>query len=202
MTYDDRMSTSMRRLAVLLALSGCGGDEDGIDDGGGEAADASGGGGEVADASSAGEPAELAGIVAAHNQVRADHGIDPLSWDPALAAIAQGWAERCEDAEAPIGLIDHNPDRSDSYGSYVGENVYGSSGAIGGPVAVDAWAAEEASYDLDTNSCDGVCGHYTQIVWASTTLVGCAFHLCPGLDFGNTVVCDYAPGGNDGGRPY
>ena len=186
-------------LAALLAWSGCSSD-DGADpgDGGGD----DGGGDDGGDDGGAGEPAGLVGITAAHNQVRAAHGVDPLSWDPALAAIAQAWAEQCIDQEAPTGLIDHNPGRSDGYGDYVGENVYGSGGGASGTDAVAAWASEESSYDHDSNSCSDVCGHYTQIVWAATSKVGCSLHQCDGLTFGNTIVCDYAPGGNDGGRPY
>lgn len=154
------------------------------------------------DATPADEPPGLVGTTAAHNQVRAAHGVAPLVWDPALAAIAQGWAEQCVDTQAPIGLIDHNPNRSDGYGEYVGENIYGSGGAASGTDAVALWVAEEANYDYDTNTCNGVCGHYTQVVWATTTKLGCGIHTCPGLTYGNSVVCNYAPGGNDGGRPY
>jgi hypothetical protein len=52
------------------------------------------------------------------------------------------------------------------------------------------------------NTCSAACGHYTQIVWATTTKPGCAVRTCPAFGFGNTVICDYAPGANDGGRPY
>lgn len=149
-----------------------------------------------------GEPAGLEGTTAAHNEVRAAHGVAPLEWDPALAVIAQGWADQCVDAEAPTGLIDHNPNRSDTYPVYVGENIYGSSGGATGTDAVALWVTEEADYDYDANTCAGVCGHYTQVVWAATTKVGCGIHDCAGLTFGSTVVCDYGPGGNDGGRPY
>ena len=160
--------------------------DDGDDDGGGDD----------------GEPPELAGILAAHNQVRAAHGVAPLSWDPELATIARDWAAGCQDQDDPIGLIDHNPDRSDAFGSYVGENVYGSSGPTDGPAAVASWADEESDYDYESNTCSGICGHYTQIVWAESTALGCGLHACDGLTFGYTIVCDYAPGGNDGGRPY
>ncbi len=149
-----------------------------------------------------GEPPGLEGTTAAHNQVRAAHGVPPLVWDPSLAATAQAWAEQCIDNDAPIGLIDHNPNRSDGHPAYVGENVYGSSGGASGTDAVALWVSEEADYDYDTNSCSGVCGHYTQVVWATTTAVGCGIHDCPGLTYGSTVVCDYMPGGNTGGRPY
>ncbi len=151
------------------------------------------------------EPDALAGITSAHNMVRAAHGVPPLEWDPVLAGIAQAWADECVDEEFPPGLIDHNPDRSDEYTTYVGENIYGSGG--GAPSAedvVDLWAAEEANYDYASNTCaDGeMCGHYTQVVWEDTTHVGCALGHCPGLAYPYVVVCNYGPGGNSGGRPY
>ena len=199
------------KVALLaLVLLACGGDdepgsidaghaEDGSDDATdpGDDADGDDDGGD-----GGGEPAELAGILAAHNQVRADHGVAPLAWDAELAAIASGWAAGCRDEDEPIGLVDHNAGRSDGFGSYVGENVYGASGETGGPAAVEVWASEEADYDHASNTCSGVCGHYTQIVWAASTAVGCGVHSCPGLTYGYTIVCNYAPGGNDGGRPY
>ena len=53
-----------------------------------------------------------------------------------------------------------------------------------------------------TNSCSGICGHYTQVVWAASLELGCGLSSCPGLAYGSTIVCNYGPGGNDGGRPY
>ena len=104
--------------------------------------------------------------------------------------------------EAPAGLVDHNAGRS-AGGSYVGENIYGSSGAATGPAAVASWASEAASYNYSSNTCSGVCGHYTQLVWRETARVGCALHDCANLQFGRTVICDYAPGGNiNNRRPY
>jgi len=152
-----------------------------------------------------GEPIEapgLEGTLAAHNDIRSALGIAPLSWDAALAATAQAWADQCVDLAAPFGFIDTNPDRSDGYPWYVGENEYASGGAATGVAAVAAWASEAQSYDYDTNSCTLICSHYTQIVWAATEFVGCGIASCPGLSFGNTVVCNYGPGGNTGGRPY
>ncbi|MCA9679617.1 MAG: Fis family transcriptional regulator, partial [Myxococcales bacterium] len=150
-----------------------------------------------------GEPPGLVGITAAHNQVRASVGVGPMVWDPEVAAIAQGWADQCVDVTAPIGLVDHNAGRSDNYPGYVGENIYGSSGAVTGPDAVSSWASEAADYDYASNTCAGVCGHYTQVVWATSTKLGCGVSTCPGLIYGHTIVCDYAPGGNiSGQRPY
>ena len=165
---------------------------------------ACGEGGDGVDAGSD-EPAALVGITAAHNEVRDGVGVAALVWDPALAAIAQEWAEACVDNEAPAGLIDHNPGRSDDYPGYVGENIYASTGTPTGPAAVAAWASEAADYDYATNSCatGKVCGHYTQLVWADTARVGCGIAACASLTYTNGIVCDYSPGGNIVGQhPY
>jgi pathogenesis-related protein 1 len=172
------------RLAILAAaLASCGGG---------------------AGSAPSGEPPELAGITAAHNSIRAGVGVGPLHWEPALAATAAAWAARCVDLAAPAGLIDHNPDRSAGHPYYVGENIYASSGSATAAAAVTAWSAEVDDYGYASNTCAAgkVCGHYTQVVWAATTAVGCARHDCPGLTYRSAIVCDYGPGGNTGGRPY
>jgi pathogenesis-related protein 1 len=204
------MSPPLRLTAAALALlfAGCageidGGDDDddviGDDDDDDDDDDSAGvDGGNPAE----GEPAALAGITAAHNEVRAAHGVGPMTWSASLAATAQAWADACTDDESPAGLIDHNPGRSDGHPYYVGENVYGSSGGASGPDAVELWASEESDYDYEGNSCSGVCGHYTQVVWATSVDLGCGISTCPGLTYSTSIVCNYGPGGNNGDRPY
>jgi len=65
---------------------------------------------------------------------------------------------------------------------------------------VKLWADEARSFDVRTNSCTGVCGHYTQIVWRATRDVGCA----EATDrYRQVWVCEYDPPGNVVGyRPY
>ena len=152
---------------------------------------------------SAGEPAELAGITDAHNTARAaeNAGLPALTWDPALAAIAKAWGSQCKSDDG--ALIDHNAGRSNGYPTYVGENIYASSGSANGPGAVSSWISEKKNYNYAKNSCSGVCGHYTQVVWKSTTKLGCALVNCPNLRYPSTIICDYGPGGNmSGERPY
>ncbi len=153
-----------------------------------------------------GEPASLAGITLFHNQVRAavdtPNALPFLTWSDALATTAANWAAQCIDNDAPAGLIDHNDGRSNGHPYYVGENIFGSGGTASAQQAVNSWAAEGANYNYANNSCNGICGHYTQIVWKTTLEVGCALHDCPGLQFGSSLVCDYGPGGNSGGKPY
>jgi pathogenesis-related protein 1 len=156
-------------------------------------------------ASGVGEPAELAGMTLYHNQARLAENASPplpqLTWDPALAQIAADWGAKCQDVDQPIGLIDHNPGRSATYPTYVGENIYG--GASSAQAAVDLWMTEKPNYNYAANSCSGVCGHYTQIVWRNTVKVGCAISHCPSLRFSDSIICDYGPGGNyNGTRPY
>lgn len=209
-------------LVAALCAPGCGADDDpgaidagnatadgggggGTVDGGGGGTVDGGGGGTVDAAQANGEPASLMGITAAHNVVRAEVGVGPMTWDPALAAIAQAWADACTDNTAPAGLIDHNAGRSDNYPGYVGENIYGSSGTATGQGAVNSWAAEKQFYTHSTNSCQAgkTCGHYTQIVWRDSVKLGCGISSCSSLTYRNSIVCNYAPGGNYGGQsPY
>ena len=146
------------------------------------------------------EPLMLRGITAAHNDVRANvvppavTPLAPLTWSPHLAATAQAYAERC--------IWQHS---SNGYG----ENLWAATYAPTGDDVVALWAAEAQSYDHENNACTGVCGHYTQIVWESTTELGCGVkHCTDGIDglswpSGYIVVCNYDPPGNYWGqRPY
>lgn len=213
-----RFASSFAMVVVLAAATGCtgdivgggGDDDDPTGDGGAASSDAGQAGGIDAAGNTTidagpqnqGEPPGLVGITNLHNEVRATVSVAPLTWDDDLAAIAQTWADSCTDNENPIGLVDHNPNRSDNYPGYVGENIYGSGGTATPEGAVGLWAAEEANYDYDSNTCSGVCGHYTQIVWSTTERVGCGLSNCQGLQYGSTIVCNYSPGGNNGNRPY
>jgi hypothetical protein len=166
----------MRRCIVLfLAFAAC-------SDDGGSAGD--------------GEPAELSGITAAHNRVRAEVSVDPLVWNGDLAALADSFIADC------AFMHSTQSDRSDKAGfDYIGENLYMSGGfQPTGEDVSDSWASEKADYNHASNSCAGVCGHYTQQVWSTTTDLGCAMKACGN---GFIVSCEYGPGGNyQGQRPY
>ncbi|MFW5876909.1 MAG: CAP domain-containing protein [Myxococcota bacterium] len=149
------------------------------------------------------ETGSLAGMTDAHNQVRADAtpppdpALPPLAWDEDVAGVAQGWANVLAERDCPL---EHNPHRGS-----LGENVFWGFGTtFTGPDVVHSWASEAACYDYEDNACTGDCtggcGHYTQIVWRTTTEVGCGMADCP--DGGEIWVCNYAPPGNDGSRPY
>ena len=150
--------------------------------------------------------ADKKAILVAHNQARC--AVSPtaqtmpaLVWNTALETTAQTWASSCVDNDLN-GLIDHNLNRSDGHPYYVGENIYASGGTASPTQAVFLWVSESANYNLAANTCSGVCGHYTQVVWANTLELGCARALCS-LTYPSGIVCDYGPGGNYlGQRPY
>ena len=109
----------------------------------------------------------------------------------------------------------HNANRSTQYASMGGTGGLGENIAAGAPsqtvsAAVQSWLDEQQYYDHTTNSCatGQQCGHYTQIVWSTTTQAGCAKVSCTqNSPFGGGTwdfsVCDFNPPGNYVGQsPY
>ena len=145
-------------------------------------------------------------VVRAHNAWRRRAGVPPLGWAADLATRAQA---RAEILAAHGCALEHGPLPED-----VGENLFrvgplqvkGRKDERFGVTAtqvVDAWGAESADYSAADDTCawNRQCGHYTQIVWATTRDVGCGMSVCPTL--GQVWVCNYRPRGNirTGGRP-
>jgi len=146
-------------------------------------------------------------ITCSHNVVRDYANPAPVQPLPSLvysldlAAIAQGWADTC--------ATTHNPNPSFN-GMAAGENSAFFSSTLGVTVAAESavklWASEQEFYDVSINFCSsGVCGHYKQLVWNSTTLLGCGIATGCGSQTGfeTHVVCNYSPPGNFiGEAPY
>ena len=139
-----------------------------------------------------GTPSRLIGdLLKAHNEVRARMKVPPLQWSDQLAGHARQWAE---DLLARRQFF-HRPD------SPYGENLFQITGDSAAPAeVVGDWASESRNYDYRSNTCRGVCGHYTQIVWRDSRSVGCAVARRGGREI---WVCNYDPPGNVlGERPY
>ncbi|XP_061570647.1 GLIPR1-like protein 1 [Cololabis saira] len=130
-----------------------------------------------------------------------------MTWDEGLAITARAWARRC--------IFDHNIYLKDARRvhptfSSVGENIWTISSQSFTPTrAIESWVNEKNHYNYQRNTCTKVCGHYTQVVWASSYKVGCAAHLCPdGIQHfisseGLLFVCNYATAGNmNNEKPY
>ncbi|MBZ5609131.1 MAG: SCP-like extracellular [Acidobacteriia bacterium] len=130
-------------------------------------------------------------MLAAHNNVRSRVDVPPLSWSARLADRAQDWATHLLRG----GRFYHRPN------SNYGENLFEISGApVSAAQVVAAWASEARDYSYRANTCRGVCGHYTQLIWSRTREVGCAV---AGDRRREVWVCNYDPPGNwIGERPY
>lgn len=141
-------------------------------------------------------------LLARHNEARAAAMPTPvpalpeMAWSTTVATTAQAWADRCK--------FEHNT------GSGYGEDLYASTADTASAEGVDNWTSESANYTYATNTCapSKVCGHYTQVVWRTSTSLGCGKATCTtNSPFGNGTwffwVCDYSPPGNYvGQKPY
>ncbi|KIW68433.1 hypothetical protein PV04_04379 [Phialophora macrospora] len=142
------------------------------------------------------------GILDSHNIHRSNASVPNLVWDDHMASIAAQIAASCVYAH----------DTSTGGGGY-GQNI----GAGAPPDGIPAMITNQM-YNDEIGFYPGYgsepdmsnfekWGHYSQIVWKSTTGVGCATQYCPnGLaNTGGNVspyftVCNYSPPGNFGGE--
>ncbi|MES2496653.1 MAG: CAP domain-containing protein [Pseudomonadota bacterium] len=136
------------------------------------------------------------------NDERAKLGIKPLKWDKKLALSAEKWAKHL----AVLGRLEHYPN-DDADPDPEGENLWaGTAGHYSIEAMSQYWAAEKRHYKLGlfpnsstTGDLEDV-GHYTQMVWRSSTRIGCALVTGESDDF---FVCRYGEGGNVIGEvPY
>ncbi|CAI7855274.1 unnamed protein product [Closterium sp. NIES-54] len=173
-----------------LGAQGEGGDCNGDNNSGGNGGD---NGGENANGRGGGGPIDIGAILEVHNAARREVGVADLAWDNGVAAAAQEWADQLAAAGCPL---QHGGAEG------LGQNLYWRAPAGLTPeedrMAVQAWVDEKADWTpspVPEGCVEGrMCGHYTQVVWAGTTHVGCASAQCP--DGGGMWVCDYSPQGN------
>lgn len=143
----------------------------------------------AADTTSGGPSGDAKLILDAHNQYRAEVGVPPLKWSDTVANVAKSYAQTL----ASTNSVEH------SKGEY-GENLFaGAAGAYGGVDAVNSWGEEKQYFkngafpDVSTTGDWADVGHYTAMVWKTTTEVGCGSAEGSGsLKF----VCNYNPPGN------
>jgi len=139
-----------------------------------------------------------------HNEKRAEVGVGPLQWSADLAREAQAWAEHI----AETGQFEHRPRQGENATQH-GENL--AAGFGGGYTVLSAaadWYDEKKLYPPGSPVTQGSyqqTGHYTQMVWRGTTLLGAgtAIGKSGQLRGWIIVVCNYDPAGNFlGQKPY
>ncbi|EPY76568.1 cysteine-rich secretory protein LCCL domain-containing 2 precursor [Camelus ferus] len=141
-----------------------------------------------------------------------EHQMGPCleTWDEELEKSAAAWAHECVWEHGPTSLL-----------VSIGQNLAVHWGRYRSPgFHVQSWYDEVKDYTYPyphecnpwcPERCSGtMCTHYTQIVWATTTKVGCAVNTCQRMNVWGDVwenavylVCNYSPKGNwIGEAPY
>lgn len=136
-------------------------------------------------------------LLAAHNRERAAVGHPPLTWDPALAASAASYGPIL----ASIGRLEHSPRESrPGQRENLARAWHGTMSVEG---LVGLWSREKLLLRPGlfpavsrTGRWEDV-AHYTQVVWPTTTRVGCAIFSAD-WDY---LICRYSPPGNLDGKP-
>lgn len=128
-------------------------------------------------------------ILAVHNAYRAEVGMPPLVWSATLASYAQNWANFL----VANGLFQHS-------GGPYGENLAGGwpSSYWSDTSLVNLWGDEKQYFKCgifpDVSTTGDVVGHYTQMIWPTTTELGCG--VASSDIYGKCLVCEYNPPGN------
>lgn len=127
------------------------------------------------------DPQDLEPVLAFHNAVRANYSAQPLEWNNTLAVYAQNYvlSKNC--------VFEHS-------GGPYGENLALAGSALDG---ASMWANEAKDYDYRNPQFSESTGHFTQMVWANTTQLGCGTAMCDNSVY---LVCEYYPRGNMAGE--
>lgn len=135
-------------------------------------------------------------FLAEHNQARAAVHVSPLNWNQSLTKEARR-------------LASYQRDRKSCQSADLSSIDYGSNQAGGGHnmtprQAVARWVSEGQFYNHAKNSCaqGHQCGVYTQVVWNTTSEVGCAQARCVMGDTTLTICLYFPPGNYPGESPY
>ena len=136
-------------------------------------------------------------LLSAHNHERALVGHRPLEWDPQLASAAASYGP----ALARLRQLVHSP-RETRPGQR--ENLaMAPRGSLSAEQLVQLWSREKLILRpglfpavSSTGRWEDV-AHYTQMVWPTTTRVGCAVFAADN----DYLICRYSPPGNVDGKP-
>ena len=136
-------------------------------------------------------------ILNAHNAARAAVGAPPLQWDPQLAVGAQAYARQLA-AGAPFVHSSRVGRENERENLWRGPHRSSPEGMVG------TWIDEKRNFipgifpNVSRTGNWYDVGHYSQMIWPTTTHVGCGVATGWQWDF---FVCRYSPPGNRNGSP-
>ncbi|XP_070588618.1 cysteine-rich venom protein kaouthin-2-like [Erythrolamprus reginae] len=135
-------------------------------------------------------------IVDKHNALRRSvrptaRNMLQMEWNANAAQNAKRWADRCS--------FSHSPPNLRTVGNVAcGENLFMSSHPFTWTRVIQSWYDEYKNFRFGVGASPpgSVIGHYTQIVWYKSYLIGCAVARCSSSSFKYYHVCHYCPAGN------
>lgn len=130
-------------------------------------------------------PLFTSSVLNSTNTYRAQHNASALLYNTTLASFAQSYLD--------TGVGPGDTCTFEHSGGPYGENL-----AIGYPTVeagIEAWGDEREEYNFGRGRFSKGTGHFSQLVWKSTTDVGCGGRWC-GEGKGWYLVCEYWPAGN------
>jgi hypothetical protein len=148
-----------------------------------------------------------------HNRERTAVRLPQVTWSNSLATDAQNWANYLASLNLrpyrPPDLGDIPPHSNFETNGRQGENLaWGTKGGFSAATLAQGWANEKPNYVPGSPvtrglgfelASDGsrVYGHYTQMVWRTTTEIGCGIASDANQDY---LVCRYLQAGNYPGQ--
>jgi hypothetical protein len=137
-------------------------------------------------------------LLAAHNAERDRKHLPRLTWSDALAQHAKSWAARLARDDRMV----HSQSKARPG---EGENLWtGTAGyytpeqMVGGFIAERRYFKAGVFPNVSTTGKWADVGHYSQVIWPTTSQLGCALAHNKVRDY---LVCRYSPPGNHFGRP-
>ncbi|XP_072266172.1 cysteine-rich venom protein-like [Pyxicephalus adspersus] len=141
-------------------------------------------------------------IIDTHNLYR--RNTDPsarnmlkMEWSKEAQSIAELWAKEC--------TMSHSPPENRFISSYsCGENIFYSTAPKSWKTVIDFLGDEKEYFEYGIGAkSDKIIGHYTQMVWYKSFLIGCAVTQCNYTNYSVFFyVCEYCPAGNINSLAY
>lgn len=130
---------------------------------------------------------EIKDFLDLHNKARKEVGTPPLEWSEELAQYAQEWATHI----SQLGVLKHRD--VFTYGENCAMTGGGTWQLVDG---AKLWYQEKSKYkgQVLTGSNWSKAGHYTQMVWRNTTMVGAG--KATNAQGETYIVANYNPAGN------
>ncbi|XP_023220123.1 GLIPR1-like protein 1 [Centruroides sculpturatus] len=112
-----------------------------------------------------------------------------VEWSDKLAKLAKDWGDQCKREFGPPGCEKKFSQNRGSINKSFDEIHL-----------INEWA--RANYTYETNTCNGICDSYKNIMWAESYAIGCSKSSCENLGSGHFMICNIYPPIDVNKRPY